>query len=239
MANQKHGEVDWNDQGNGNADVDGGNKSEFMRLVNGSNVVRVITKPYQYYVHKVKFENDQAFSRRIYCSALNGHCAVCELGDSPKRQWLVGILDKKTGQQKILDIGWSIYKAIQTYSKDADWLDPTQYDIDIVRDPNGKATNFYSVVAKPKKPLTAVELQKKDELDVDYLVRRSTPPQPNDTTERFTKLQEEFGSPQIVSTGKPVMTKTTAGRVSVKVSDEDKSDFQDYDQKTISKEIPF
>lgn len=189
MSTIKFGEVDWSDK---SIKSDGQNsKDVFLKLSQGSNVVRLITLPYQYYQHKYKIPDEKGFGHRINCSQANGSCAVCDKSDKPKRRWYLGVIDRKTGQYKILDIGYAVFKGIQTLVNDEDWGSPLNYDVDIKVDPNGGAVGYYAVVGKPKKPLSASDLQIKDANDPERLVKLSTPPTPEKTAERLAAIMDK------------------------------------------------
>src|SRR3990167_4271175 len=172
------------------------NKDLYMRLENGTNVLRVITKPHVYNVHRYKAnESDPGYGDRILCSAFHGSCPVCDKGDKAKRRWLVGIIDRKTSAYKILDISVSVYKAIQELVRDEDYGDPSMYDIDIKVDKQGGATGYYNVVPKPKKPLSPSDLQIKESVDLDDLKRRCVPPTPEKVLERLEALKAKTTVP--------------------------------------------
>lgn len=163
----------------------GKSKDVYMRLENGSNVIRCITKPYQYQVHNFKEEGDQGFGDKIMCSAHHKSCPICELGDKPKRRWLVGIIDRKTQSVKVLDMSVSVFKSIQEFSRDEDYGEPGKYDIDIKVDKQGGATGYYTVIPKPPKALSADDVAKKDSIDLEEMTRRVTPPSPEKVQERL------------------------------------------------------
>jgi len=188
MTEYKHGEVAWGDNGYSERQKE---KEIYLKLTPGSNLVRIITLPYQFYQHRYKMENEKGFGSRYMCSGAHGKCPLCSLQDKPKRRWLVGVIDKKTSSYKVLDIGWSVYKEILGYSDDADWGDPSQYDIDIVVNPKAPPISYYSTVPKPKKPLNANELILKDQVNTKFLVDRTTPPTPEKAFELFEKRKKQ------------------------------------------------
>lgn len=162
----------------------GPRKDLYMRLQGGSNVVRVITKPHEYSVHRYKTnENDPGFGERILSSLYHGRDPLIDKGFKPKRRWLVGVIDRRTQSYKILDMSISVFKSIQELVRDEDWGDPTQYDIDIKVDKNGGPTGYYAVVPKSKKPLSAGDLEIKQQVDLEDLKRRCTPPTPEQVEE--------------------------------------------------------
>lgn len=184
---QKYGEVSWGDVPSENVPTRE-NRDSFLRLEKGPNVLRIITSPFQYTVHRYKKEGDPGFGQRVMCSMANGGCALCALGDKPKRRWLLGVIDRKTKSFKILDIGISVFKAIQGLTRDDEWGEPVKYDVDIKVDPNGGATNYYNVMPKIPKPLSADDIQIKDMVDAEELKRRCLPPTPDKVQERLDKI---------------------------------------------------
>ena len=207
-------------------------KDMFMRLSPGSNVVRLLTLPHAYYQHKHMVDGGKKYGYRINCADPKDrdNCPVCKKGeDKPKRRWFLGVIDRKTDTYKILDIGYSVFKAIQTLAKDDDWGDPSRYDIDIVVDPNGGSTGYYTVVAKPPKPLSAGDLVKREENTAEELVRRATPPTSEKVQERLDRIMEEIHSGGADNSSLEDEVASTEG------TDGDE-DFPNYDQK---KKAPF
>lgn len=185
------GEVSWSD------DVFGGenkkqtnSKDLFLRLDEGTNEMRIITQPFQYLVHKFKKEGDSGFGQKVHCSAIHGSCPLCALGDKAKPRWLLGVISRKTGTYKILDISFAVFGQIRKYARNTSrWGDPTKYDIDVFVDKNGGATGYYSVQAIPKEPLSADDQKVRDnDVDMDDLKRRVTPPQPDVVQKRMDKI---------------------------------------------------
>lgn len=187
----KFGLVSWDEDVN-----TGGNQNrkrdEYMRLQSGSNRVRFLTKPFQYWVHKWKEEGMQGFGEKVYCSKFHGACACCDADDKPKRRWYVGMIDRKTGTYKVLDIGVAIYQKIQGYSRDEDWGDPSQYDVDIVVDKNGGATGYYNVIPKPKTQMSDEDINLKQDVDLEALKRRCLPPTPEGVDKRLAGIRAKI-----------------------------------------------
>ena len=164
-------------------------KDLFLRLDSGSNVVRVLTKPHEYLVHKYKsHESDPGFGEKVLSSLANGKDVLVDKGMKPKKRWLVGVIDRKTASYKILDMSFTVFKSVQELVKDDDWGDPTQYDIDIKVDKNGGATGYYTVMPKRPVPLSTADLELKDQVDLDDLKRRCTPPTPEQMEERIRQI---------------------------------------------------
>lgn len=186
------GEVNWNDEvqgvGNGNKNKEA-NKDLWMRLEEGSNELRLVTQPFQYLVHKYKKEGDPGFGQKVYCSSIHKSCPLCDLGDKAKPRWLLGVISRKTGTYKILDVSFAVFSQIRKLAKNTQrWGDPTKYDIDIVVDKNGGATGYYSVQPISKEPLSAADTVIKESADLDDLKRRVTPPTPDLVQKRLDKI---------------------------------------------------
>lgn len=189
MAEQTIGGLPWNHNSFSSEGKGGGGPDRWMRLKPGSNPIRVLTLPYQYYQHKYKAPDEKGFGNRIPCSAKHGSCAVCAKGDRPKKRWYLGVIDRGTNSYKILDVSWSVLSDIQTYADDADWGDPTEYDFDIVVNPHGGAQNYYKAVAKPKRPLSASDMAIKErDVDLEFLQKRCAPPEPQFVEQKLAEV---------------------------------------------------
>lgn len=179
MSNNRFGMTSWDEVEIKQPQTQKRNRDLYMRLEDGSNRIRLVTKPFEYWVHRYKAdEHDPGFGERIMSSypLYGADPLMDEKGMKPKRRWLVGIIDRKTQSYKILDMSVSVFKSIQSLSRDEDWGDPSQYDIDIKVDKEGGATGYYQVSPKPKMPLSAADLELKSQADLEDLKRRCTPP---------------------------------------------------------------
>ncbi len=231
------GEISWNDDvyaGEGRKNTN--NKDLFLRLEEGSNEMRLITQPFQYLVHKVKKDpnNPKDFGQKVPCSALHGSCPLCSIGDKAKPRWLLGVISRKTGTYKILDVSFAVFSQIRKLARNTQrWGDPTKYDIDIVVDKNGGATGYYSVQPISKEPLSAADQQIKDNADLDDLKRRTTPLTPDLVQKRLDKIHgvEEGASATPPTAGKKVASRTVVPTVNM-TDDEGLDDaFPSYDDK--------
>lgn len=171
MTSMVFGEVDWN------AADSGSPKSDFMRLEEGENTVRVMGNPVQFYIHWVV---DSSGSRSKINSPVNDPGLVNRLEDSGfKRQarWLIKVLDRKDDQFRLLEVGPQIYNGIKSLYNNARWGKVTQYDITINRAPKG-VQPLYSVTPNPKEALPASFKQKfvdfNDRVNVDKVISPST-----------------------------------------------------------------
>jgi hypothetical protein len=200
------GEVSWNDDvfaGEGGKKTTN-SKDLFLRLDEGANEVRILTQPFQYFVHKYKKEGDAGFGQKVQCSAIHGSCPLCATGDKAKPRWLLGVISRKTNSYKILDISFAVFSQIRKYNKNPKFGDPSKYDINIEVDKNGGATGYYSVQAMSKEPLSAADQVIKDgQVDMDDLKRRVTPPSPEIVQKRLDKING------VATSTAPVAAKTT------------------------------
>lgn len=230
------GEVSYSD------DVYGGdsnkkretNKDLFLRLSEGTNEVRLVTAPFQYLVHKVKKDpnNPKDFGQKVKCSQLHGSCPLCdEKTDKPKPRWFYGVIDRKTGTYKILDVSYQVFSQIRKLARNTQrWGDPTKYDIDIVVDKNGGAAGYYSVQPISKEPLSAADQQIKDSADLDDLKRRCTPP----TAEVVQKIVNKIRGVADATAAAPATAADTSKKAAAKAPPVSMTD----DEEDMSSEFP-
>lgn len=224
------GEVSWEDNFGGDSGKKfANNKDLFMRLDEGSNEMRLVTQPYQYLSHKYKKEGDPGYGQKISCCATNGECPLCKAGDKAKRRWFLGVISRKTGTYKILDISYAVFMQIQKLAKNtARWGDPSKYDIDIVVDKNGGATGYYTVQPISKEPLTAEDQVIKDNADLDDLKRRVTPPTPEFVQSRIDRINGVESAPSNQTNDKKVEQTESVKKVAQVSMEDDEDDFPAY-----------
>lgn len=142
-------ELDW-----GNVRTGGtGEGTPFLKLDAGNNQVRVVGRPFQVDIHWEKGLDGQ--NKKVVCP---GHgCPLCKIGHVPMARYQVIVIDRKDAKVKILEGGPRIFAAIKDYAMDADYGDPTKYDLKIKKEGSGRETK-YTVLASPNKTnLTADE----------------------------------------------------------------------------------
>lgn len=221
------GEVNWNDDVFGGQDKKSNSKDLFLRLDEGSNELRLITQPFQYLVHKYKKDDNDKFGQKVYCAAVNGNCPLCATGDKAKPRWLLGVISRKTGTYKILDISFAVFSQIRKLAKNTQrWGDPTKYDVDIVVDKNGGATGYYSVQPISKEPLSAADQKIKDDVDLDDLKRRVTPPTADMVQKRLDKINgvEGASTSEVAKTATKATAKAAPKTAPVNMSADDEMD---------------
>lgn len=225
------GLVNWDDLKFSNGQQQRENyRDTFLKLQQGSNLVRVITQPYQYYTHTVKFEGETGFGTPIRCSAPHGECAVCDLtvtGEDgkvkkqfpPKRRWYIGVIDRKTQSFKILDCGKTVVEKVQDLSRDPEWGNPSKYDIDIKVNKQGGATGYYNPTPRPAKPLSEADLEIKSKTDISQMLAdRTTPPEPKKVADKLTSLRK--------NQAKTAGTTSVSTKVDMTETEADDSEFQ-------------
>jgi hypothetical protein len=169
------GEIDWNSGDDSGA---GGAKTEFMRLEQGENTVRIMANPVQFYIHWV--ETPEGKMRKVN-SPISSPELVRRLEESDfkrRPRWMVKVLDRKDDSFKLLEIGTQIYSGVKALFNHRKWGKVTAYDITIERGPKG-AQPLYRVTPDPKEPLDVkfqeAFVQFNDNLNLDRLIQPADP----------------------------------------------------------------
>jgi len=181
MSNEyKYGELEsWDD-----VDVKSG--SDYMKLEQGSNVVRIVTQPYQFSVCWVK--DPQDVSRKVR-SALVPSCPLVKRGEKLQKRWYVGVIERRSGTPKVLEVSSQIMAGLKDLANDSDWGNPKGYDVDIKRG-NPGSQPLYRVIAKPKKPLTDAEVALvKAFIENTDFAKMTKPPTPEEVAERLVAIE--------------------------------------------------
>lgn len=140
------GEVDWNA-----ADSSSG-KSDFMKLEEGENTVRIMGNPIQFYIHWCDGPDK---SKRKFNSPADDAAMVRRLEDSGFKRtarWFIKVLDRRDNEFKALEIGPQVYNGIKSLYNNKRWGKVTGYDITITRAPKGTQP-LYSVTPNPHEAL--------------------------------------------------------------------------------------
>jgi hypothetical protein len=223
------GEISWEDDVPG--DRKENSKDLFLRLTEGSNELRLITRPYQYLVHKYKKDanNPKDFGTKVSCSAIHGSCPLCTQGSQAKPRWLLGVIERKTGTYKILDVGYAVFQQIRKLAKAPKWGDPTKYDIDVLVDPHGGATGYYTCQPLSKEPLSAQDQVLRDNADLEELKRRVSPPTPDAVEKRLEKINSfGMGGQTVKPAARPTNNTVSKAPARVAVADDTDDEFPDY-----------
>jgi hypothetical protein len=170
----------------------------FARLKDGSNVMRIVTPPYKYHQIRFKAQGEKGFGRRVNTAwPKYDDCPAKLAGFYPKKRYLVGVIDRRDEDIKILDMSILVYEQLQRIlkvMKEEDGKDHQADEFDICIDYDSKASTpaaFYQTMQRPVKPLNDADLEllkaKKDDLD-EALLRHSTPPPPDVVRKRMEAL---------------------------------------------------
>jgi hypothetical protein len=174
------GEASWEEKDSSS------NKDIYMRLEQGDNFVRILTKPYKYSVYFYGADEKGKGGSRIIACEEGSKDPIKALGIKPKIRFLMGVIDRKTNTYKILDTAYSVYKSLKNFSNSAKWGNPTEYDINIKVDKNGAPSDYYSVLPDPKEPLSEADRKILSSVNIEDLQIRSAPLTP----ERMVELME-------------------------------------------------
>lgn len=215
-----HGEISWD------ADVYGGqekkqtnNKDLWLRLEDGSNVIRLVTQPFQYLVHKgIKKKGDKGFGQKVKCSKVHGSCPLCEMGLKAGPRWFLGVIDRKSNSYRVLDVSYQVFSQIRKLARKTEvWGDPTKYDIDICVDKNGGPTGYYSVQPIPHKPLSATDQQIRDtQVDLEFLKNQAMPLTLEQVQKRLEKILD--GGTLEMPAAAPAKAKASGGKTASKAA---------------------
>jgi hypothetical protein len=176
---KSYGKVGWDDNSNRN--------NKFAKLINGSNKVRFVSDAYKYLEHRVKFDGDKLqFGRKIKCAV--NDCPLCATANPIKTKYVAAVL--MGGEIKILDMSPQLYNRIKAITKNMEgYNDPTEYFVNVIRDPNGGAQNFYQAFPAEKRPLTAEEMSvveaNFDENELEEFIQPPSPEEVKSTIERI------------------------------------------------------
>jgi len=175
MAEFVFGEIDWN---SGATQSGSGRASDFMRLAEGENVVRVMGNPTQYFVHWVTTADG---STKKINSPVDSPDLVRRLEDEGFRRqarWIVKVLDRTDDTFKLLEIGSQIYNGIRALFNHPKWGKVTQYDLSVNRGPKGQQP-LYSVTPNPKESLDSAlkdsYVDFNDRVNLEKLISPSDP----------------------------------------------------------------
>jgi hypothetical protein len=142
---------------------------DIIKLSEGKNLLRLITKPHQYWIHKYKnHEDDPGYPDKIKCSKSLGSCPICDMKDKdgklrfPRtRRWYIGVIDRRSQAYKVLDVSPTLFRQIREFTRDEAWGDPSQYDIVVKVTKSAPPSGYYTVIPQPKTALSPGDLEVK------------------------------------------------------------------------------
>jgi len=141
-------EVDWNDPEAAKEK----RQSDFMRLKEGENVVRVMSNPTKTFVHWITTADGN--QRKINSPAGNPELVkqLEEAGYKLQTNYIIKVLDRSDDKFKLMEVGPQIFKGIQMLNLNPKWGKVTAYDISITKGPKGTQP-LYNVTPNPKEKL--------------------------------------------------------------------------------------
>jgi hypothetical protein len=225
----------WSEMNFGNGQQKESAKTEFLRLEQGSNVVKIVTDPYEFLIHRYKSPlSTQSYGDKLM-SCFPAGTRSFELGVDPffdkkvseakddkekkaarpQSRWYIGVIEKKTMTFKLMEASYSLVKAIVQIAKDEDYGDPKRYYLDIKVDRNGGATGYYTVVPKPPMPLSLEEQSIIESIDIESIEKRCAPITAEQQKERIAKIDEKHaklhagnqnsGQPEVTKAPQPIV----------------------------------
>ena len=133
------------------AEVGGQMESGFLKLPEGTTVIRMLSDVYEMWFHRVSVkgrwknipvEKDVKFN-----------------GKDPDRQYVAIVLDRADNKVKIFQKGVTIFSKIAVLAADEEYGNPKEYDLKINRKGLTMQDTEYNVVASPRKSsLTEAEM---------------------------------------------------------------------------------
>ena len=184
---KKIGITSWDEVENPNKQNKQFNKEDWLKLSNGSNEVRVLTRPARYLVHKYKIAGTPGFGSNIRCTTDSQTCPLCKAGVQVSERFLLGVIDRSTETYKILDVGPKLAQDLKAQNSSPKWGPLLNYDVNILVDKHGGATGYYRVQPNPATPLSEKDKQLLDKVDQEDLVRRCSPSTPEKVLEQMNK----------------------------------------------------
>jgi len=111
---------------------------QYLKFLPGSNVVRILTNPYQYLSHsEFCVWGKKSFEQRLKCPLpITLDCPLCHKEYRPKPRWIIPVVSRRDDKIYLIDIGWGIFSNLKNYVLDTRWGDPKNYDIDFYLESN-------------------------------------------------------------------------------------------------------
>ena len=132
---------------------------DYYKIQEGDNLIRIAGKPSKIEVHWE--DTIDGGKRRIVCPGAG--CPICAKGSRPKSRYQCKVIDRRDNTVKMLDVGLSIISQIQAYAKEADYGDPTKYDIKLKKEGKGLDTRYTTIPSRNMEPLTEEQLKAVEE----------------------------------------------------------------------------
>ena len=162
---------------NGNILVMSELEEQLMVLLPGANYARIVTLPCQYTAHKVEGNHTEYIL--VKCSKYHGLCQICNEGGKPYRRWLIGVVDRRNSEYRILDLNTRMYGRLQIAARSPGLGDPTTYDVNFAYEPKGCVQVIPQSKSDSKLDMSSFSTK------TDFLKRYCTPPTPEETSMQY------------------------------------------------------
>ena len=185
--NTNSGEVDWNEAGSAG-------KTEYMRLQQNDNIVRVMDKPIMVYVHWI----DTAGGKKAKIVSPTQNPALVDrivnAGFPQKQSYYLRVLDRENSEKepsfKILEVGPQIINQLKDLIKNKRYGTLEKYDVNIKKGAKG-SNPLYTVIPEGKVPNTPEELKAYKEWNSNIDIERFSRPAPDEKILEMLGLKEE------------------------------------------------
>lgn len=133
--------------------------TQFLKLETGSNSLRILTDPYQYYAHEAFVpKGGSHYGQRQMCSGFLGEsCALCNTGSIPAKRWIVGVMSSRFEQARLLDFNRAAFLQLKNIYKQSNWGKFEDYNVDFYIDVE-YTDQTLQIIPQPKWPMTESEL---------------------------------------------------------------------------------
>lgn len=141
--------------------IGGGGKDGWLTLEEGDNKVRIVS---EYEV----LGKHWAMKKATVCVGKDAGCVFCkpsnenEKGEKPNVKFLMHVIDRRDGELRIAEVGWTVVKAIADLQQDSEYgfEDLPPYDINIKKTVKGTQpsdTEYTVIAGRSNTELTAEE----------------------------------------------------------------------------------
>lgn len=128
---------------------DQGKPSNFIRLREGSNIIRIVSSSYWVRRHSVN-----KFGKILPVNCKGANCELCAEGKSAPVRFLAIVLDRLVGEVGVIDLPGDVGSKILSLGRKEDIR---TVDIEIIRKGTGKDTKYTDIKKVPTKEVTDEE----------------------------------------------------------------------------------
>ena len=173
------------------ADVHPDDTGHILKLQEGSNIVRIASKPETCYDHWVPVRSKRnpgtTYQRRVVCPGV-ALCPICQIVQnnkkdprSRKQRWVFKVIDRTTGEVKVMQpVGWQVVRPLRDMDdmhKKGTFPSLKEFDVDIRRGKQG-GNPLYTVFNHQPTKLTQEEYDKYAQTNNAVDPKKETEPTP-------------------------------------------------------------